>query len=203
MHARTRPDDSRRGFTVLETLIAGVVVAVGLTGFAAAMVAAHDLRELTHEGTVALNSVRYVVEEVEFLANFDYVRDNLNGFTFRVPELRGPDLSEPFPGGEYPSFYPSTGLPRTDGSILEVPTYPSSEFDSVMSATYDPTGIGLEPAWSYEHSERAYGTVQLTTVSADMVRLEISIEFGSSRGNRRIRYNTYVMRELDPESWTW
>lgn len=171
------------GFTLLELMVAMVLIAVGLLSFAAALITAGTMRRSTAEQTVAMNAARYAVEEIAAL-DTTYISTNLNGWCFYVAGLAAPDPTKPFPDETMPVYYPSSTLPDN-------PDYAgggggAGSLDPYMDSANDERGLGLPPATDGSPTS-AYGTITVTAVdptSPYLFNVAVTIEWGGRFGNR-------------------
>ena len=180
----------RSGFTLLEAMIAGTVISIGLLGFAVSLITAHSLRQTTQQTTVAMNAGRYALEEVEAVGDVDYIINELNGFTFTVAALEGPDRYKAFPDGSVPNFVPSSTLP--DFYDPSGAAAGGASADPVLDTSYDLAGVGLRPARSMS---RGYGLITVDTTDPDLIVVHVDIEFGTARGNRRVSFHSHMLRQ--------
>lgn len=190
MHTMTlsTPRGRSRGFTLLEIAIAGSVVAIGLLGFAASLLAARDMHVSTHQTTIAMNIARYALEEIENIDDLDYIVTNINGYTFEVEGLNPPWAGKAFPDGSLPSYTPSTLLPDlyVAGPVAGgTPPVVGSPPDPVLDTTNDLRGLGLTPATAVSPST-GYGIFTVDNTDPDLLVIQVRIEWGTNHGNRRL-----------------
>ncbi len=75
--------NKKRGFTLLELLIASGILVIALTGLLATYAACFDLVETTRNSNLALNAAQKNLEEMRN-ANFLSIFSSYNGTTFQV-----------------------------------------------------------------------------------------------------------------------
>jgi len=77
----------KRGFTLLELMIACAIIIVGLTGVLATYVTCSDLVETTRNANLALNAEQEILEQVRRVTPLSLVSSNYNGYTFNVSNM--------------------------------------------------------------------------------------------------------------------
>ena len=147
--ARRTPVTSAPGFTLAESLIASVVLAVAVVAVSGAMIASHQQSTVSEEDAVAVSLAKSLVEEIASLpltlpdasagwptvtdrTSYDTI-DDYNGYTDKVSSSvsRTGTLS----AGTFSSARPSvTAITNGDTSLS------TSEYSRVVSVTY-PTSI--------------------------------------------------------------
>lgn len=135
-------DGDRReaGFTILEVLIAAVVVAIGIVGLISAISSGLKLSETSNETQIAVSAARRKIEEIRAVAATDFTRVfAYNGQTERL--LRDP--AQPFNASTNPDLLP---LQPGDTAQLLVTFLTEAEafaeFSPTLPAGYDFNGNG-------------------------------------------------------------
>jgi hypothetical protein len=128
------------------------------------------------------------------------VAGNMHEWCFHVTQLDSPRMDLELPDGTLPELFRSAPLPALLGA--GDPADPAAAHDTLLATALEGQPVALNAVEDTEPSG-GFGVVRIDATDPDFVAVEVSIYFNTRRGNRKVSFNTHLLRPVDRDAFTF
>jgi prepilin-type N-terminal cleavage/methylation domain-containing protein len=82
-----------RAFSLMELMVAALILAIVLVGLLASYVACFNLNEMAQNSSLAINAAETKTEEIKNFSNFDQIKTTYHNVSFSLSSLTGAGVS--------------------------------------------------------------------------------------------------------------